>query len=125
TSNIVALDVLRAIERDDALSALRTHVDHLLAEAGPAKVPWTQLEQDSIDKAFALAKAAASQGSADLARQVGTALYNVTTLAALRWEARKANLPAREAIATQVLMHRLAPRDPLIAADLGDASLSL
>jgi acyl-CoA dehydrogenase len=123
TSNIVALDVLRAIDRDDALPALRAHVDALLLQAGPAQPQWAELEAQCIDKAFALARTAAASGAADLARQVATGLYNVTTMAALRWEARQANLPARQAIATQVLVHRLAPRDPLLAAAVGDEAL--
>lgn len=123
TSNIVALDVLRAIDRDDALPALRAHVDQLIEQAGPAEPEWATLEAQCIQRAFDLAAHAAKAGSPDLARQVGTALYNVTTMAALRWEARKAGLPAREAIAAQVLVHRLAPRDPLTAADLGDRAL--
>jgi len=37
----------------------------------------------------------------------------VTTMAGLRWEARHAGLPARARLADCVLVHRLAPRDPL------------
>jgi acyl-CoA dehydrogenase len=125
TSNIVALDVLRAIDRDDALPALRAHVDALLRDADPTPAPWAALEANCIDKAFALAAGAAAQGTAHLARQAATGLYNVVTMAALRWEARHAQLPARAAIATQVLVHRLAPRDPLTAAPLDDDVLGL
>src|SRR3546814_3148312 len=35
TSNIVALDVLRAIQKTDALPALRRHIDTLLQEGAP------------------------------------------------------------------------------------------
>jgi alkylation response protein AidB-like acyl-CoA dehydrogenase len=116
TSNIVALDVLRAIRRDDALPALRDRVSTLLAEGAPAAPQDADLQARCVDAAFALAARAAAEDRADLARQAATGLYNVTTLAGLRWEARHAGLPQRATLAQHVLHHRLAPRDPLQAA---------
>ena len=113
TSNIVALDVLRAIRRDSALPALRDRVTQLLAEGEPAAPEIAELQTRTVARAFELAEQAAADDRADLARQVASGLYNVTTLAGLRWEARQAKLPQRAALAHQVLMHRLAVRDPL------------
>jgi hypothetical protein len=113
TSNIVALDVLRAAKRDGALPALRAHVDTLLADGEPGPAATAALQADVVDRAFALAADAAAADRAELARQAATALYNVTTMAALRWEARRAGLPYRGRLADRVLRHRLAPRDPL------------
>ena len=115
TSNIVALDVLRAAEREDALPVLAAHVRGLLGNSGGA--PW--------DRAEALTRAAL--GNPALARQAASALYHATTAAALGWEAGRLNCPGRAALAELVLRHRLSPRDPLAASDdtaLEDAVLA-
>jgi alkylation response protein AidB-like acyl-CoA dehydrogenase len=117
TSNIVALDVLRAIRRDDALPALRAHVDTLLAGGAPAASADAAPEARAVERAFGLAADAAAHDRAELARQVASALYHVVSMAGLRWEARQARLPQRAWLAGAVLRHRLAPRDPLAATD--------
>ncbi len=113
TSNIVALDVLRAIRRDAALPVLRARVDALLADGEPCDARLADLQSRTIERAFALAAHAAGQDRDELARQAASGLYHVTTMAGLRWEARHAGLPARARLADCVLAHRLAPRDPL------------
>ena len=113
TSNVVALDVLRAARRDGALAPLRAHVDALLAEGEPCPAPLADLQARTVDRAFALAADAAAGERAVLARQAASALYHVVTLAGLRWEARRAGLVERARLADAVLSHRLAPRDPL------------
>ena len=115
TSNIVALDVLRAINRDAALPALRAHVDTLLAQGEPVPATLGAVQQAAVERAFALAAEAARTDAAELARQAASALYHVVTMAGLRWEACRAALPQRAALADLVLVHRLAPRDPLAA----------
>jgi len=105
TSNVVALDVLRAATREAALPALRAHVQHLLATGKlPAALP-------ALDRAIALADAARSD--ARLTRQAASALYHVTSAAAMAWEAVRTQDPARLAMAEMVLRHRVLPRDPL------------
>lgn len=112
TSNVVALDVLRAATREAALPALRAHVHGLLATAElPAALP-------ALDRAIALADAA--QGDPRLARQAASALYHVTSAVAMAWEAAATHDPARLAMAELVLRHRVLPRDPL-ADDDGEA----
>ncbi len=113
TSNIVALDVLRAIERESSLPALRDHVEALLRDGAPAPADRLDLQTRCIDQAFAFAQQAATGRQAHLARQAATGLYNVITLAGLRWEARRTGLAVRSRLADLVLAHRLAPRDPL------------
>ena len=115
TSNIVALDVLRAAEREEALPVLAAHVRGL---AGNADVAWGRAE--------ALTRAAL--GNPALARQAASALYHATTAAALGWEAKRLDCPGRAALAELVLRHRLLPRDPLAATDdtaLEDAVLAV
>jgi len=106
TSNIVALDVIRAIQREDSLPALRAHVTSLLEESAalPEAAP-------ALDRAAALAREANTNPA--LARQAASALYHLTTAAALAWEATRLQLPRRLALAQLVLRHRVLPRDPL------------
>lgn len=113
TSNIVALDVLRAIRRDGALPALRAHVDGLLVQGEPCTPALAPLQARTVAQAFAMAEEAALNDRAELSRQVASALYHVTAMAGLRWESRHAGLPLRSRQADYVLQHRLAPRDPL------------
>ncbi len=105
TSNVVALDVLRAAAREGSLEALRAHIAGLL-ESAPLDGLLTV-----FDRAAALATRAASEPA--LARQAATALYNVTSAAALAWEAASLCDPARHALAADVLRYRVLPNDPL------------
>jgi alkylation response protein AidB-like acyl-CoA dehydrogenase len=111
TSNIVALDVLRAAAREGSLEALEAHLARLrgatpgtLAHLAPA-----------TERAFALARQAG--GAPVLARQASTALYNAASATAMAWEAAAADLPARRDLAALVLRHRMLPRDPLATGD--------
>ncbi|MFJ1302577.1 acyl-CoA dehydrogenase family protein [Pseudomonadota bacterium AL_CKDN230030165-1A_HGKHYDSX7] len=121
TSNIVALDVLRAIRREASLPALRTHVDRLLAEGVPCPDTLRAQQDTAIDAAFALAARAAEDNLDALARQTASALYHVLSIAALRHEARADGLAGRALLADQVLRHRLMPRDPCAPATDDDA----
>ena len=115
TSNIVALDVLRAVEREDALPVLAAHVAGLLGNQG--REAWMGAE--------ALTRAALRNPA--LARQAASALYHATSAAALGWEGARLPCPGRAALAELVLRHRLSPRDPLAVTDdtpLEDAVLA-
>ncbi len=112
TSNVVALDVLRAGKREGAFEVLRAHLTGLAGTLPEAA--------SVIARAFALADAALCD--ATLARQAASALYHATTALAMAWEAARLDDPARRALAGMVLTHRLLPRDPLAAGaaqDLG------
>jgi hypothetical protein len=108
TSNIVALDVLRAAQRERSLPVLRVHVATLAgnAEALP-ELP------AAMDRALALAGRA--QDDPALARQAASALYHLTSAAAMAWEAARIGDPARALLARMALRHRVLPRDPLAA----------
>ncbi len=105
TSNIVALDVLRAARREDALTALDQHVRSLLDRAP------LDGARPALDRAVQLAEAA--QRDESLARQAASALYHLTSAAAMAWEAAATQDPPRHALARLVLVHRVLPRDPL------------
>src|SRR3954468_9045035 len=91
TSNIVALDVLRAIRKDEALPAL------LSAFSG----------DPFVEKAGRFASAADEAH----ARQAASGLYYAVAGALPQQEALR--LPHRRALAALVRQHRLEPRDPL------------
>jgi acyl-CoA dehydrogenase len=122
TSNIVALDVLRAIQREASLPLLRRRVDDLLNQSnGPAAnaagvAPVSDAMRTTVERVFERAAEVAANQHFALARQTASALYHVTTMAALRWEAVGAGLPHRALLAEQVLRHKLLPRDPLTDA---------
>lgn len=124
TSNIVALDIARAVTREGALEPLARHLRGLLDEAAlPAAAD--ALLRSSLEKAVALMAEVAEARRHQQVRQAGSALYHVATAIALAWEgARLAPNHRRLALALLVLRHRVLPRDPLAAeADAGDALL--
>ncbi len=103
TSNIVALDVLRSDRREGSFAVLRRHIAGMdLAAALPEAA-------GLLDRAVALARS----GDGAVARQAASALYHVTSAAALAWEAGRLDDPDRLALARAVLRHRVLPRDPL------------
>jgi alkylation response protein AidB-like acyl-CoA dehydrogenase len=112
TSNIVALDVMRAIRKNQCLPALRALVERLLAEGEACPRALRDLQRDSLEKVWTLAVTAAAEDNSPLTRQAASALYNTLSLAAMRWEARQPGLAARNQIADLVLLHKLAPSDP-------------
>ena len=123
TSNIVALDVLRAIQREDALPALRAHVEALLADGAPVPPALAALQAERIERAFAFAERASASNTSEQARQTASALYHVVTMAGMRWEAKHAAMPIRARLADLVLQHRLAARDPIADPLLADSAL--
>jgi alkylation response protein AidB-like acyl-CoA dehydrogenase len=114
TSNIVALDVLRAIRREGSLPVLQAHAAQLLAqtEAAPA---FKAALQDALDRACGFAQAAvdARADGERLARTAASAIYNSFTAIAMAWEAAQMRSAERMRWAQLVLVHRVLPRDPL------------
>jgi alkylation response protein AidB-like acyl-CoA dehydrogenase len=106
TSNIVALDVLRAAQREGSLPVLAAHIQGLLGNA--AALPELPA---ALSRATALTEAA--QRDPSLARQAASALYHLTSAAAMVWEAGRLEAPERLEMARLVLRHRVLPRDPL------------
>ena len=121
TSNIVALDVFRAIRREAALPVLETHLRTLLAQT-----PLHAQVRERFEQRLALGLARAQQvadakGQADAAaRQTASSLYHLCTAIAMAWEAGRTGSARRMRLAQLVLRHRLMPQDPLAALDDGD-----
>jgi hypothetical protein len=112
TSNIVALDVIRAIKREDSLAALQAHFSHLLEETTVSPAFASALRQ-SLVRAAALAATAAQEGGDVIARQAASALYHTCSAIAMAWEGSRAGSAQRVEWAQGVLLHRVLPRDPL------------
>jgi hypothetical protein len=112
TSNIVALDVIRAVKREGSLPVLRAHCEKLIAEAEPAPA-FAQALRDALARAAALAETAAREGGDVLARQAASALYHCTSASAMAWEAARTGSAARLRWSQLALLHRVLPRDPL------------
>lgn len=112
TSNIVALDVIRAVKREGSLPVLRAHCERLITEAEPAPA-FAQALRDALARAAALAETAAREGGDVLARQAASALYHCTSASAMAWEAARTGSAARLRWSQLALLHRVLPRDPL------------
>lgn len=114
TSNIVALDVLRAIRREGSLPVLQAHLSTLLKDT-PMQAQARATFESAIAGAVALAGRAADAGAEGdvLARQAASALYHVTSAVAMAWEAGRIGSVRRMRLAQLVLSHRVLPQDPL------------
>jgi len=111
TSNIIALDVVRAAAKAQAHRALARRLEPMIASA-PAALAETLAER--LDAALAsIDRAARQDGDPRAARQASTGLYHVTATALFVHEAEQLGDPTRLDLAHLVLVHKLAPRDPL------------
>ena len=124
TSNIVALDVMRAMRRDHSLAALRRHLEQQLTAIEERDAAHFRA---ASDRTLATAAIWIERGQDRHARQLASALYHLTTAIGMAWESSRLALPARLAQARLVLRHRLLPRDPLELDDddAGDIALAL
>lgn len=111
TSNIVALDVMRAARREGALIALQNHIRAEVARSGMTAL------LAPLAGAIRLAERAMAPDGTHLARSAATALYHVTTASAFAAEAAALGDASRQTLADLVLRHHLLPRDPLAAAE--------
>ncbi len=118
TSNIVALDVIRAIKREGALPVLQQHWQGLL-EQTPLHPAARVVFDTALARVAEVAAHVADAGKAGdhQARQAASALYHATTAVAMAWEAGRMGCTRRMRLAQWTLHVRLLPQDPL-ALDL-------
>lgn len=112
TSNIVALDVIRAVKREESLPALQAHFGALLDDL-PVAPAFAQALREALVRASALTATAAHEGGDVLARQAASALYHTCSAIAMAWEGVRGGSAQRVEWAQLVLLHRVLPRDPL------------
>jgi acyl-CoA dehydrogenase len=116
TSNIVALDVRRAIVREGSLPELQAANMKRLNDASLEPILHS-LFAETLDRACTLAEGTRAQQDEHLVRQASSALYHVTSAIGLAREAAMTRAPHRLAMARMVLKHRLLPRNPLARDD--------
>jgi acyl-CoA dehydrogenase len=114
TSNIVALDVIRAIRREAALPVLQQHWQDLL-DATPMHAAARAVFDTSLARVAGVAAQVADAGKPGdhQARQAASALYHATTATSMAWEAGRMGCPRRMRLAQWTLRTRLLPQDPL------------
>ena len=114
TSNIVALDVVRAIRREAALPVLQQHWQGLLAATPLHPAARVVFEATLARVADAAARVADAGKPGDhQARQAASALYHATTATSMAWEAGRMGCARRMRLAQWTLRARLLPQDPL------------
>jgi alkylation response protein AidB-like acyl-CoA dehydrogenase len=111
TSNIIALDVVRASAKAGAHHALARRLEPMIGSA-PANVAAPLAER--LRAALTLIdRASGIDGNERAARQAATGLYHVTAAVLFAHEAHRLADPVRLDLARLVLAHKLSPRDPL------------
>jgi len=115
TSNIVALDAMRAIRREDSLAALAPLLEAMLPEG-----PLGEALRGALSRACAFAARVAENNDALLARQAATGLYYTIAATVLAHEGAQLAEQGdarRLLFAALVDVHRLRARDPFAPAD--------
>lgn len=109
----MALDVARAVSREQALEPLQRHLRRLLDDSdlpGDAR----DLFDELLVRVVATMADVAERRQDEQVRQAGGALYHLCTAIFMAWEAsRQAPDQRRLALAFLVARHKLLPRDPL------------
>jgi len=114
TSNIVALDVMRSIRREQSLEALHADLKERAQRTGVLRGRLNT----ALERSVSLAGSAAAGKNDMLARQAASALYRVTAAVVMAEEAALLDQDARRALlASLVLEHHVESRDPLAEAD--------
>ena len=119
TSNIVALDVLRAARKLEAHRVLTRTLSAQLTEAQAIPQDLRAELEDRLERAARLVETArdGNEGGERLARQAASALYNAATAAILAVEgaalAERLGDARRLVLSRLVVDHRLTARDPL------------
>jgi acyl-CoA dehydrogenase len=111
TSNIVALDVQRAVTREQCLPALKAYVLGLIE--GITIRPESRL---LIERTFEFVERSAGQPV--LARQAASALYHCVSATALVWESTQPGLAKRALISESVFDHRLGLKHSLFDSSI-------
>jgi alkylation response protein AidB-like acyl-CoA dehydrogenase len=114
TSNVVALDVMRAIRREGALDVLQPALEDMLP-----KDAFGETLRASVGRAVSFANEVAGKRDEIHTRQGATGLYYAVAAAVLAGEGSRlaATGDARRLLLSAlVLQHRLQPRDPLARA---------
>jgi alkylation response protein AidB-like acyl-CoA dehydrogenase len=120
TSNIVALDVMRAVRRNQALRPLAEYLRSLIDESELPKASHDRFVS-LLDQSVDMVEKSAETNDDEVVRQVASALYNLCSAVFMAWEAAAIGSDWRRlALAHLVLRHRLEPSDPLAPEPAGE-----
>lgn len=117
TSNIVALDVMRAVKRNQALEFLEAYLVRLLKEGKQLPGATVRALMSKLQAVTDFVRAVAGAENESDTRKAASALYHVTTAIMMAWEAAQQSDATRLAWAHLVLRFRLSAQDPLKADD--------
>ena len=112
TSNVVALDVMRAVRREGALDALQPTLEAMLPPGA-----FGDALRAAVGRAAAFAHDIAGRKDDIHARQAATGLYYATAASVLASEGSRLSASGdarRLLLSALVLEHRLKPRDPFL-----------
>lgn len=113
TSNIVALDVIRAVQRAGALEALSPYLRSLLADERIPSVTRNMLS-DKLQQVEQLIARIIEQHNEFDSRKAASALYHITTAIMMAWEAVQIEAHwQRLAWAHLIVQYKLSAVDPL------------
>ncbi|AIY43107.1 Acyl-CoA dehydrogenase [Collimonas arenae] len=115
TSNIVALDVVRSIKRDNTLGYLQDYLRKLL---GAKQIPEASraLLTRTLDSVVAFVESVVDAPDDVEVRRAASALYHIATAIFFAWEAAQAATDWRRlAFSHLLLKHKLLPANPLEA----------
>ena len=118
TSNIIALDVVRASAKTNAHRVLADRLERMIA-AGPGRLADGLRERLGTVLAL-IDRAALAEGDARAARQAAAGLYHATAAALFLDEGKKLGDDTRIDLACLVLAHKLSARDPLGGSSVED-----
>jgi len=120
TSNIIALDVVRAAAKAGAHRLLEAQLRAFLAEA-PRELRLNLQERLSAALSLLERAGAGAPDATVLARQAASGLYYATAAALFLRERQALQDPVREDLARLLVSHKLNARDPLAATAQDDA----
>jgi len=113
TSNIVALDIARAVKREGALPPLRRHLEEMISSSA-MPIRSAELLSGLLDKACLALSGAAERQEDEVVRQAGSALYHICTAIYMAVEAMQLAPDFRRlALSHLIVRHKLLPYDPL------------
>lgn len=117
TSNIVALDVVRAAHRSGALKPLMGHLQELVDEAKDIPAPLAESLSDTIARVMHAIELLGDKSEEWQVRQIASAAYALVSAVVLAWEGAQIGARsgdwARTIIAALVIEHKINPQDPL------------
>ena len=123
TSNIIALDVLRAIRKNHSLPALQSHFSSLLETISAEQLQVVQPKSVQslsahLELAISMAQKIAHEDLQMYAREISSLLYHVGCAIIFAWESTHKGLSHRMELCDATIKHHVSPRETALRSDL-------